>query len=155
MNKNKRIIVMFFVTSLAVAISLIVGCEKTNSDPCDDTVQPEKAVSLQLTAHILNLNDEPIVGQFVKLETSKIPCGADPKGVFTFEGNTNENGSYTSGVVGYNLRNSDDKVSVFAVAPGLPNFFEQNFSSQEFKYGDFSGMTKKEVHLYIYTQDQK
>ena len=154
MNKNKIGIKMLMALVFLVLTSIFSACEKTSNDPCDDTVEPEKAVTLKVTVHVLNLNDEPIADELVNLKIYKTPCGEDSKGYFTFNVNTNAIGTVMSSVVGYNLRNSKDQVVAFAVAPELENYFQQNFMTEVFTYGDFFSGSMKEVHLYIYSQEQ-
>jgi len=143
LDKTKIRIDWYLVSTLMVLLLFFWSCEETSIDPCDDTVKPEKAVTLKVIGHILTLNNYPVVGQSIYIETYKAPCGADSKGFFKFEGVTNNNGSFEGSMVGYNLRNSEDKVSVQAVAPELENFFEQNFAGELFNYNDFSSVSMK------------
>ena len=156
MNKNKIGMQMLMQMALVFLIlsSIFSACEKTSNDPCNDTVEPEKAVTLKVTAHVLNLNDEPIADEPINLKIYKTPCGEDSKGYFTFNVNTSANGTVMSTVVGYNLRNSEDQVVASAVAPELESYFQQNFMTEVFKYSDFLSGSMKEVHLYIYSQEQ-
>ncbi len=153
----KKNFISSFLPSIILLLSisiLVVSCEQT-LDPCDDTAKSEKAVTLKITGHILNANNEAVVGEPIKVKAYKVPCGGERKGEFEFTGVTDNTGSYTSTVVGYNLRNLDDEVVTFAVAHELENYHEQNFAQVIFKYNDFSSISMKEVHLYIYTTDQK
>ena len=123
-------------------------------DPCDDTKKPEIAVSIRTTVHIRDRNDNPIPNEFINFEISKTACGfAISKGNFTYQGNTDEFGNWTSSVIGYNLRNSEDVVNIYALAPYL-DYFEKNYEALEYKYDDFSTLSTKQVHLYIYSKNQ-
>jgi hypothetical protein len=126
------------------------SCEKSQNDPCDDTVKSEITVYVQTTIHILNLNEEPIVNEPIRFQIYKIPCGYDSEGIITYNIVTGPNGSWTSPEIGYNLRNSEDKVGCSAVAPDLENYFEKNYDYKEFRYSEFSTLNTKEVHLYIF-----
>jgi hypothetical protein len=152
-GKIKRLITFSFGIALTIMLSFFWSCEETSHDPCDDTVEPEKAVTLKVTAHILTLRNNPVVDQPIKIQTFKVPCGADRKGEFKFEGVTNSNGIFYGSLVGYNLRNSKDEVVASAIAPDLENFHEQNFAQAIFKYDNLSSIGTKEVHLYIYAKD--
>lgn len=154
MKKYKSEITLFVATLLMFMGIIINGCEKTKHDPCDDTVKPEKAITLKVIGHVLNLNDEAVSNELLKIEVYKTPCGAESKGFFNFEGETNQNGIFMSSIIGYNLRNEDDEVYAGVVAPELENFFERNFVNQYYEYNDFWSGSMKEIHLYIYSQDQ-
>ncbi|MCB2220677.1 MAG: hypothetical protein KQI35_09795 [Bacteroidetes bacterium] len=136
---------------LLVFIFTGVSCtEKEDDDPCDDTVKPEISVSIKATIHVLTKDNEPIPNQQVNLWIYKVPCGAPAKGTFDFSGPTLENGTRSTSVCYYNLRNADDEVWVDAHAVNLGNgSVTADSEYATFKYSDF-GITTKEVHVYIY-----
>ncbi|MEZ5082384.1 MAG: hypothetical protein R2750_02860 [Bacteroidales bacterium] len=138
------------IFGIFIAISL--SCDKEDdNDPCDDTVKPEIAVNLIATVHVLTKDNEPIPNQDLNFWIYKEPCGADIKGQFSFHGPTNAQGTRTSTLVGYNLRNSEDKVWVDAHALNLGNGSADADSELiSYKYGDFVVGTTKEIHVYIY-----
>ena len=135
-----------------VLIILSVSCGKIGkNDPCDDTIQNEIAVSIKATVHVLDKDKQPIPNQEVSLYIYKEPCGAQVKGTMHFSGDTNEGGWIESTVVGYNLRNSEDKVWVDAHAVNLGNgSADEDSELVSYKYGQFIVGTVKEVHVYIY-----
>ncbi len=141
------------VIFLTILLSM-PGCEEIEPDPCDDTAKPEIAVTIRTTVHIRDLNDQPVPNEPIHFEIYKKPCGAPSKGKFTYDGTTDEFGNWTCPLTGYNLRNSDDMVYVTAIANELENYFEQNYAAETFKYGEFSTLSTKEVHLYIYSKSQ-
>ncbi|MCF8368694.1 MAG: hypothetical protein K9G76_06595 [Bacteroidales bacterium] len=155
MFKNNQKKLIYFLLIIGLISFSFQACETSKIDPCDSTVKSEKAVSLQITAHILTLNNEPVAGKDIEIMAYKTPCGEDSKGRFTFNGVTSNEGTFSSTTLGYNLRNSKDEVYVRALAINLENYFEQNFSTEIYKYDDFSNLSTKYVHLYIYTQDQE
>ncbi|MCB0806913.1 MAG: hypothetical protein KDC05_14035 [Bacteroidales bacterium] len=137
---------------LFLFFGLSFSCSKDNEkDPCDDTVKPEIAVNIKATVHVLTKDNEPIPNQELNFWIYKEPCGAPIKGEFSFAGLTNEQGIRQSTLVGYNLRNSEDKVWVDAHAVNLGNgSADADSELVSYKYGDFIVGTTKEVHVYIY-----
>ncbi len=137
---------------LLIFLIAMVGCIKEDDkDPCDDTVKPEKSVSLRATVHVVDKDGNPIPNQQVNFWIYKEPCGAATKGQFEFSGPTNEVGIRESTVVGYNLRNSEDKVWVDVHAVNLGNgSADADSELVSFKYDDFVGLTAKQVDVYIH-----
>jgi hypothetical protein len=133
-------------------LNFSISCTKDgDKDPCDDTVKPQIAVNLKATVHVLTKDNEPIPDQQLNFWIYKEPCGAPVKGNFSFAGPTNEQGIRESTVVGYNLRNSEDKVWVDVHAVNLGNGSSDADSELvSFKYDDFIVGTTKQVHVYIY-----
>ena len=120
-----KISCLFKRTTLPFFLILVfISCNKTeNNDPCDDTVKPEKSVSIKATVHVLDKDHVPIANQEVNLSIYKWPCGADAKGFFYFNGPTNELGLRQTTLCNYSLRNSEDQVWVDAHAVNLGNGF--------------------------------
>lgn len=133
-------------------VFLLTSCKDLKHDPCDDTVAPEIAVSLKATVTVLDKDHNPVPNQSLHFWIYKVPCGADAKGTFEFSGNTNEFGMRSSTVVGYNLRNKEDKVWVDVHAVNLGNGSAEADSEYVIlSYNDFmSSITTKQVHVFIY-----
>lgn len=120
-------------------------------DPCDETVMPEIQVSLKAAVTVLTKDGQPIPNQEMNFAIFKIPCGGTAKGVFAFDGPTDENGTRTTTVANYNLRNSEDEIWVDAQALQLGNgSADADSETVVFKYDDFTIGTTKNVQLYIY-----
>jgi len=129
----------------------ISSCSEESDDPCDGTAKPEIQVTVQAIVHVLDKDKNPIVDQQVNFWIYKEPCGADIKGKFEFSGPTNWQGLRWSTVVGYNLRNSEDKVWIDAHAVGLGNgSVSEDSELISYRYGDFIGTSTKIIDLYIY-----
>jgi hypothetical protein len=137
--------------ALAIAV-LFTSCSDIKKDPCDDTVAPEIAVTLKATVTVLDKDHTPIPDQQLNFYIYKKPCGADIKGQFAFSGKTDENGMRYSTVVGYKLRNKEDKIWVDVHAVNLGNGSADADSEYVIlSYDDFvSSITTKEVHVFIY-----
>ena len=146
----KKFLLLSFA-GLILAIYGITSCSEDEKDPCDDTVKPEIQVNLQATVHVLDKDGNPIPNQQVNFWIYKEPCGAATKGQFEFSGPTNDQGLRVSTVVGYNLRNSEDKVWVDAHAVNLGNgSADADSELVSYRYGDFNGVSTKYVDVYIY-----
>ena len=136
---------------LIILLATIISCTEEESDPCDSTVKPEIQVNIRATVHVLDKDNNPIAGQQVNFWIYKDPCGASTKGNFEFSGPTNASGILESGLVGYNLRNSEDKVWVDAHAVNLGNgSADEDSELISYKYGEFTVGTTKHVDVYIY-----
>jgi len=131
---------------------LVTSCKDLKHDPCDDTVASEIAVTLKATVTVLDKDNNPIPDQLLYFNIYKVPCGAPAKGFFNFDGNTNESGMRASTVVGYNLRNKDDKIWVDVHAVNLGNGSAEADSEYVIlSYDDFeNSITTKEIHVFIY-----
>jgi hypothetical protein len=147
----KTLVKRCYSTCVLVAILLIVSCDDTKKDPCDDTVKPEISISLKAVVHILDKLNVPIEGQNVTVNFYKKPCGAPIKGIFTFNYTSGSEGTVFSNLVIYNLRNSNDEVWIDIHAVNLGNGSAMADSEYvTYKYDDFIPGTPKEVHVYIY-----
>ena len=140
---------LFFLLLLAAFLSCSKG--EDDNDPCDDTVKSEIQVNIRATVHVLDKDNNPIPNQQVNFWIYKEPCGAEIKGKFEFSGLTNTEGIRESGLAGYNLRNSEDKVWVDAHAVNLGNGSADADSELiSYKYGAFTPGITKHVDVYIY-----
>ncbi len=140
------------IVLLGILTMINFSCtEEGSDDPCDGTVKPEISVSIKATVHVLTKDHEPIPNQDLNFWIYKEPCGAEIKGKFSFDGPTNEQGIRESTIVGYNLRNSEDKVWVDVHAVNLGNGSADADSELiSYSYNEFSGSGTKEIHVYIY-----
>lgn len=112
-------------------------------------MRPEKAVTMKVIAHVTTTDYVPIVGQTIRIRTYKKPCGSELKGQFEFNGETDQTGAFYASVVGYNLRNSEDEVIASAVAIGMENYIDANFSETVFSTMILLNTLKKYIYIFL------
>lgn len=149
-----RALAFFFKAITVILISVIcLRCDVLPADACDSTAAPEISVSIQASVHIRGKNNLPMKDQRIRVTILKEPCGAATRGEVTFEGLTDAGGNFNTTVANYNLRNTEDKVSVDALGRDIVigGNSSQNFEYVSFRYNDFIVGTIKNVDITLYT----
>jgi len=118
-----------------------------SSDACERTKRPVIEAGIIVNVKVVDADNKPIPEQDLVIILHKAPCGSAKKGEVMFAGPTDDKGSRQTTVAYYNLRNTDDGVSVNAEAVGLGNgSVADNSETAYYGYDTFtSGITKTAV----------
>jgi len=149
----KTLAFLFKAVSVILIAVMFPGCDILQTDECDLTAAPEISVSIIAIVHIRGKNNLPMKDQRIKAVINKKPCGANPKGEFTFEGVTDAEGNFSTTVANYNLRNHKDRINVDALGLDIVvgGISDRNGEYKSFLYDDFVVGTIKNVDITLYT----
>jgi hypothetical protein len=138
-----------FLPLYIIGMLLVSGCTPEGTDPCDNTKAANKYVNLRASVLVKNIgSNQPVVGADLLVTLTQLACGGDTVKVITFADTTGLDGIYTADLTNFVLKNYEDRVEIYAVAPNL-NFHLQNFSKIVRKYNELAGAGSEDINLTI------
>ena len=149
----KTLVFLFKAVPIIFISIAFTGCDMLPTDRCDLSKAPEISVSVKVIVHVRGKNNLPMKDQRIDVDISKEPCGAAAKGEFKFEGVTDSEGNFYTTEVNYNLRNEEDKISVYVLGHDIVvgGISDQNYEDVAFMYGAFVVGTIKNVDITLLT----
>lgn len=144
--KTKLLLIALMTISV-----IFTACNSEDPDPCDSSAAAQKIVNMKATVTIESLAGVPVEKEYVQFSVKLIRCNQEET-IYDFSDSTDVDGQITTDLCNFVLNNTEDRIVMYAVAPNLANFVNQNFHQVIKKYNEMEGVGMENFDLLIQTQ---